>query len=75
MADENSSNLIEVTGMVAASYFENNRASVDEIPTVISAIHSALKNLGETAPAAEPAADEFKKPTPGQIRKSITPER
>ncbi len=42
-----------------------------ELPTLLSRVHEALAALGQTGAPAEP---EAKKLTPGQVRKSITPD-
>ena len=42
----------------------------DDLPELIASVHAALTGLGKTA---EPAAD-IEKPTPAQIKKSITPD-
>ena len=57
-----------VTDIIAA-YVSNNRVPVAELPKLIAMVHTAVDSLSNKAAAAEPEAD---KPTPVQIRKSIT---
>ena len=70
-AEAQSSNIIELAADLVAAYVSNNNVQVSELPNVIANVHAALSGLGNGAPA-EPAGPE--KPTPAQIRKSITPD-
>ena len=54
-----------------SAFVSNNNVPVSELPALIASVHAALAGLGKEAPA-EPAGPE--KPTPAQIRKSITPD-
>ncbi|TXN29103.1 MucR family transcriptional regulator [Methylobacterium sp. WL119] len=60
----------EMTADLVAAYVSNNRVSLSELPGVIASVHAALYGLGKEE-TAELAAE---KPTPAQIRKSITPD-
>lgn len=60
--------LSQTAGIVAA-YVSNNHVQVGELSALIAATHAALAGLGQHAAAAEP---EIERPTPAQIRKSIT---
>nr|WP_279604187.1 MucR family transcriptional regulator [Methylobacterium sp. J-092] len=60
----------EMTADLVAAYVSNNRVSLSELPGVIVSVHAALSSLGKEE-TAEPAVE---KPTPAQIRKSITPD-
>ena len=44
---------------------------LSDLPGLIGSVHAALVGLGKPA---EPAAEQVEKPTPAQIRKSITPD-
>jgi predicted transcriptional regulator len=46
--------LITLTSDIVAAHVSNNSVSVDEVPTLISAVYGALSGLGGTAPS--PAA-------------------
>ncbi|MHC2109261.1 Ros/MucR family transcriptional regulator [Methylobacterium sp. CM6246] len=61
---------IELTADLVSAYVSNNHLQPAEIATLIANTHAALTGLGNTS-AQAPAAD---KPTPAQIRKSITPD-
>ncbi|MGT2482166.1 MucR family transcriptional regulator (plasmid) [Methylobacterium oryzae CBMB20] len=58
------------TGLVSA-YLTKNHVQVGELPRLITDVHAALAGLGQVS---EPAAPVAEKPTPAQIRKSITPD-
>lgn len=58
------------TATIVAAYVGRNQTPLDQLPGVISVVHDALANLGQT-PAAPPA-EQAKPAVP--IRKSITPE-
>ncbi len=59
--------LLEMTAEVAAAYVSNNVVASDELPDLISRIHSALSTAGQTEEAPEP---EKQKPAVS-IRRSI----
>ncbi|TXN40828.1 MucR family transcriptional regulator [Methylobacterium sp. WL30] len=56
---------------LVAAYVSNNNVPVSELPNIIASVHASLSGLANGAPA-EPAGPE--KPTPAQIRKSVTPD-
>lgn len=62
---------INLAADIAAAYVANNSVPVAELPTLLSGVHAALARLSG-APASAEASVE--KPTPAQIRKSITPD-
>ena len=66
-----STNFVELAADLVEAYVSNNNVPMSELPGVIASIHAALSGLGSPA-AAEPTGPE--KPTPAQIRKSITPD-
>src|SRR3978361_2523135 len=55
---------------IVSAYVSNNPGRADDLPELIASVHAALTGLGKTA---EPAAG-IEKPTPAQIKKSITPD-
>ena len=61
----------ELTADLVSAYVSNNPVPVSELATLIASTHAALLGLGG---AAEPASAPVEKPTPAQIRKSITPD-
>ncbi|TXM66510.1 MucR family transcriptional regulator [Methylobacterium sp. WL12] len=65
-----STNFIELAADLVGAYVSNNNVPVAELPKVIASVHAALAALANEAPA-EPAGLE--KPTPAQVKKSITP--
>ena len=65
------SNTIELTANLVAAFVSNNNVPISELETLISKVHAAIAGLGNKV-AVELAGPE--KPTPAQIRKSITPD-
>jgi predicted transcriptional regulator len=61
---------IETMAEIVSAYVANNSVRADDLPELIASVHTALAGLGKTA---EPAAG-FEKPTPAQIKRSITPD-
>src|SRR3954463_706432 len=66
-AQEN--NHLELTSDSISAYVANNSVPVSELPGFIAQVHSALTGLGQAGTSSEPAVA---KPTPAQIKKSIT---
>ena len=64
-------NQIETVADIVAAYVSNNSVRLSDLPELIGSVHAALVGLGKPA---EPAAEQVEKPTPAQIRKSITPD-
>jgi predicted transcriptional regulator len=62
--------LIELTTGIVASFVEKNNLSVNDLPTLIKTVHSALTAVGHP----EAQVEEVTKLTPAQIRKSISPD-
>ncbi|MDE4916077.1 MucR family transcriptional regulator [Methylobacterium sp. 092160098-2] len=65
---------VDHTGLTAelvSAYVTNNSVPVSELPALIASTHAALTGL---CGSSTPAAPEVEKPTPAQIRKSITHE-
>ena len=56
---------------LVSAYVSNNSVPVTELPSLIMGVHGALIGLRGTAPVEE---EQVEKPTPAQIRKSITPD-
>ncbi|MEA1833202.1 MucR family transcriptional regulator [Methylobacterium durans] len=64
--------LVEMTAEVVSAYIAHNHVAASDIPALIASVHGALNNLASGAP--QPAEEEVEKPTPAQVRKSITPD-
>ena len=62
---------IELTADLVSAYVSNNHLQPAEIATLIANTHAALTGLSNSSAPEAPVAD---KPTPSQIRKSITPD-
>ena len=62
---------VELTADIVSAYVANNSVPVPDLPTLLSGVHAALTGLGQSSAPAEP---DFKKATPAQIKKSITPD-
>ncbi len=64
---------IELAGDIVSAYVSNNSVPSADLPALISSVHAALSGLGGvTEVSAAPEAVE--KPSPAQVRKSITPD-
>ncbi|MCJ2054036.1 MucR family transcriptional regulator, partial [Methylobacterium sp. J-070] len=62
---------IELTADIVSAYVSKNSVRPADMAELIASTHAALTGLGTSAASAAPAVD---KPTPAQIRKSITPD-
>ncbi|APX85879.1 MucR family transcriptional regulator [Methylorubrum extorquens] len=72
MDDNTSHDLLTMTADIVAAYVSNNSLPASDLPALLVQVHGAFVSLS-AAPAAE-AGGEIEKPTPAQIRKSITPD-
>ncbi|KAA0981667.1 MucR family transcriptional regulator, partial [Pseudonocardia sp. EV170527-09] len=63
--------MIEQASDIVSAYVSNNSVPVGELPALLAGVHEALLKLASPPPATPEVAD---KPTPAQIRKSITPD-
>lgn len=63
--------ILDRTVGIVAAFVSNNHVQIGELPALIAATHAALVSLGQPTAPAEP---EIERPTPAQIRKSITPD-
>ena len=68
-AEAQPNNFMNLAADLVAAYVSNNNVPMSELHDVIASVHAALAGL-TNGPAAEPAGPE--KPTPAQVRKSIT---
>ena len=70
MTDEIASpNRIELAAEIVSAFVTNNNMSAEELPSLISQVHTALEGLGK------PAQKEPEKPVPHMpIKKTITPD-
>ena len=71
IAEGGATDYVELTANLVSAYVSNNHLQPSEIATLIASTHAALAGLGQSSATATPAVD---KPTPVQIRKSITPD-
>ena len=64
--------LVELTADIVSSFVSNNNIHVGDVPTVISSVHQALRNLSTDKVQAEP---EKQKPEPAvSVRSSVKPD-
>ena len=70
--DNQSSNLIDLTGDIVSAYVSHNSTPVSELPGLIQSVQAALTRLA-TGMAEPPPEEVHEKATPAQIRKSVTP--
>ena len=62
---------IELTADIVSAYVSNNSVPVSELANLLTNVHAALSGLAAGGSDA-PAKDAIEKPTPAQIKKSIT---
>jgi predicted transcriptional regulator len=62
---------IELTSDIVSAYVANNSVPASEVASLIAQVHSTLTGLGHASTTSEP---EVAKPTPAQIKKSVTHE-
>jgi|SRR5579875_3335243 len=71
MLAEVQSEIAELVSDIVSAYVSNNKIEASELYSLIQTVHAGLSKLGDPeTPVEEPVA----KPTPAQIRKSITPD-
>ncbi len=66
-----STDQIELTTQIVSAYVANNHVQPGELASLIGNVHATLGSLGQPPQAAEAPTE---KPTPVQIRKSVTPD-
>ncbi|MCK2056870.1 MucR family transcriptional regulator [Methylobacterium sp. 37f] len=62
---------VDMTAEIVSAYIANNSVRPADLGELIASVHQTLKGL--SGPAT-PAADKIEKPTPAEIKKSITPD-
>ncbi|SDN54384.1 Predicted transcriptional regulator [Methylobacterium phyllostachyos] len=62
---------VELAADIVSAYVANNSVPMPDLPSLLSGVHAALTGLGQSSTPTEP---DFKKATPAQIKKSITPD-
>ncbi|WP_374274415.1 MucR family transcriptional regulator [Brevundimonas sp.] len=67
--EHDQTDLLDLTATVISNYVSNNRVEASELPALISSVHTSLAGLGKEP---EPEEPEVEKPTPAQIRRSIS---
>ncbi|MEG9501426.1 MAG: MucR family transcriptional regulator [Methylorubrum extorquens] len=72
MEDNTSPDLLTMTADIVGAYVSKNSVRASELPNLLIQVHGAFASLS-AVPSAE-AGGEFEKPTPAQIKKSITPD-
>jgi predicted transcriptional regulator len=70
---ETNAALITMVSDVVSAYVSNNHVASADLPALIATVHAAISGLAGSAVAEAPAA-ATEKPTPAQIRKSVTRE-
>ena len=63
--------MLDRTAEIVMAYVGRNAVPLGEVPGLIASVHSALVDLTQRQRAAEP---QVAKPSPADIRKSITPD-
>jgi len=67
---EERAEIIEMTADIVSAYVGNNEVGAADLPTLIHAVHGALKGVSATSEPVEAAAKEPAVP----IKRSVTPE-
>ncbi|MCJ2117129.1 MucR family transcriptional regulator [Methylobacterium sp. J-001] len=62
---------IELTADIVSAYVSKNSVRPSDMPELLASVHAAIAGLNHASAPEAPAVD---KPTPAQIRKSITPD-
>jgi predicted transcriptional regulator len=62
---------IELTANIVSAYVSNNPVRPADMPDLLASVHAAVAGLSQ---GSAPGAPAVEKPTPAQIRKSITPD-
>ena len=62
---------MRLTAEIVSAYVSKNSVRPGDLPDLLASVHTALAGLGSPAAPAAPTVD---KPTPSQIRKSVTPD-
>src|SRR3954452_7070856 len=70
-AENTQNNFIGLIADIVSAYVSNNSVPVAELPNLIASIHASLT---AAASGSVQASGGVEKPTPAQIRKSITPD-
>ncbi|GAA0277718.1 MucR family transcriptional regulator [Methylorubrum aminovorans] len=79
MVDETGSSVettdrLDLTAMIAAAYVSNSTLPPAELPRLVADVHRALLACDRAGAVSQSDANvEFMKPTPAQIKNSITP--
>lgn len=69
--ERGAANYSELTADLVSAYVSNNPVRPSDLPDLLTSVHAVLAGLGRGGAAAAPAVE---KPSPAQIRKSITPD-
>ncbi|MCJ2040633.1 MucR family transcriptional regulator [Methylobacterium sp. J-059] len=64
-------NFTAMAADIVSAYISNNHVQVGELPNLIVSVYASLTGLGRQVP---PVSPEVEKPTPAQVRKSVTPD-
>jgi predicted transcriptional regulator len=62
---------IELTADIVSAYVSKNSVRPGDMPDLLASVHTALTGLSQDS---APEAPSVEKPTPAQIRKSVTPD-
>ncbi len=66
--------IIDLAAEIVAAYVRKNILPARELPGLLTSVHAALAGLGGAGAAVAESEMEIEKPSPAQIRKSITPD-
>lgn len=63
---------VTMVGDIVSAYISNNHVAAADLPALIASVHSALSGLVKGTVTPEVTELKGEKPTPAQIRKSVT---
>jgi predicted transcriptional regulator len=67
-------NIIDLAAGIVVAYVTKNILPARELPGLLTSVHAALAGLGGAGATVAEGEMEIEKPSPAQIRKSISPD-
>ena len=64
---------VDLTADIVSAYVSNNSIPISDLAGLLTSVHAALSSIA-TGGSSAPSKEEIEKPTPAQIKKSITPD-
>ncbi|ACS43176.1 MucR family transcriptional regulator [Methylorubrum extorquens] len=67
-------NSVILASDIISAYVVRNHVAPADLPGLLRSVHASIESLGNGSAQSAAAEEEVEKPTPAQIRKSITPD-